>query len=202
MPRISRSSPRGCRMRSRQVKDLVWLPKSRRFAALFNRFKWEDGAEARSANLRVRSRLHFDDVLSVQVDRTQARRAGRGRRRCSRSASRRRAAKIRAATVELVFAGGGAIRLEVECIDAGAHRCQRRMGGARPSRPRDETLTWRAGSMRARRISQAQFDALLFAKREIGGGRRGAGARHHRRRARARRRGADRTTPQRFDGAS
>ena len=25
-----------------RVKDLVYLPKSRRFAAVFNRFKWED----------------------------------------------------------------------------------------------------------------------------------------------------------------
>ena len=50
------------------LKDLVYLPKKRRFAALFNRFKWED--KRRSANLRVRSLLHFDGVLSVQVART------------------------------------------------------------------------------------------------------------------------------------
>jgi len=46
-----------------KVKDLVWLPRSRRFAGLFNRFKWED---ARKSGLRVRSRLHFDAVRKVQ----------------------------------------------------------------------------------------------------------------------------------------
>ncbi len=26
-----------------RLKDFVWLPKQRRFAALVNRFRWEDG---------------------------------------------------------------------------------------------------------------------------------------------------------------
>ena len=45
-----------------QVKDLVWLPKSRRFAGMFNRFKWEE----ERGNLRVRAGLHFDGVVSVK----------------------------------------------------------------------------------------------------------------------------------------
>src|SRR6185312_12445225 len=51
-----------------QVQDLIYLPKKRRFAALFNRFKWEDAAKAKSdaEHLRVRSGLHFDRVLSVK----------------------------------------------------------------------------------------------------------------------------------------
>ena len=46
------------------LKELVWLPRKRRFAALLNRFKWEE--KHRGADLRVRSLLHFDGVLSVK----------------------------------------------------------------------------------------------------------------------------------------
>jgi hypothetical protein len=99
-----------------QVKDFVWLPKSRRFAAVVNRFKWEAALKRRSDNLRVRSRLVFDSVSSVKsfrikhdpdavADLLAIRFTGRGDEDPS-------------GIVELVFAGGGAIRLEVECIDA------------------------------------------------------------------------------------
>jgi hypothetical protein len=98
------------------LKDLVWLPKSRRFAALLNRFKWEDGGA--KTNLRVRSLLHFDDVLSAQ---------SKGLKRGAPDAVvallairfTPKGAEDPGGAVELVFAGGGSIRLEVECIDAG-----------------------------------------------------------------------------------
>ena len=48
-----------------KIKDLVYLPKSRRFAALFNRFKWEEAEKRRGPNLRVQTGLHFDAVLSA-----------------------------------------------------------------------------------------------------------------------------------------
>ena len=48
-----------------RVKDLVWLPKARRFAALFNRFKWEE-AETSGEALRVRAGLTFENVLSAK----------------------------------------------------------------------------------------------------------------------------------------
>ena len=98
------------------VKDLVWLPKSRRFAALFNRFVWEDSR--RNANLRVRSLLHFDDVLSVQAKQI---RMGAPDAVVSLLAIEftPRGADDPGGTVTLVFSGGGAIRLEVECIAAG-----------------------------------------------------------------------------------
>ncbi|HWA90973.1 MAG TPA: DUF2948 family protein [Rhizomicrobium sp.] len=98
------------------LKELVYLPKKRRFAALLNRFKWED--KRRGANLRVRSLLHFDDVLSVK---------SKGLKRGAPDAVvSLLAIKFEAkggddpsGTVELVFAGGGALKLEVECLDAG-----------------------------------------------------------------------------------
>jgi hypothetical protein len=99
-----------------QVKDFVWLPKSRRFAALVNRFKWETAQQSRSANLRVRSRLVFDRVSSVKSFRIR-----RDPDAVASLLAISFAAGIKddpSGTIELVFSGGGVIRLEVECIDA------------------------------------------------------------------------------------
>ena len=98
------------------LKELVYLPKKRRFAALFNRFKWED--RRKGANLRVRSLLHFDDVLSV---RSKNLKRGAPDAVVSLLAIRftPSGADDPAGAIELVFAGGGTIRLDVECISAG-----------------------------------------------------------------------------------
>jgi hypothetical protein len=97
-----------------RVGDFVWLPKKRRFAALFNRFKWEEG---KGHDLRVRAGLHFDGVLSVQSQNIQ-----RGDLDAVVSLLTieftPKAPEDCAGMIELLFAGGGAIRLEVECIDA------------------------------------------------------------------------------------
>jgi len=103
-----------------RVGDLVWLPKARRFAALFNRFKWETAEErkGRGDNLRVRAGLHFDGVLSV---RSQNVMRGDDDAVVSLLAIRftPKGAEDPGGTIELLFAGGGAIRLDVECIEAG-----------------------------------------------------------------------------------
>ncbi len=98
------------------LKEIVYLPKKRRFAALFNRFKWED--KRVGANLRVRSLLHFDDVLSAK---SKGLKHGAPDAVVSLLAIRftPRSGEDPAGTVELVFSGGGAIKLEVECLDAG-----------------------------------------------------------------------------------
>lgn len=98
------------------LKELVYLPKKRRFAALFNRFKWED--KRAGANLRVRSLLHFDDVLSVK---SKGLKRGAPEAVVSLLAIRftPKGAEDPAGSVELIFAGGGSLLLEVECIDAG-----------------------------------------------------------------------------------
>ena len=97
-----------------KIKDLVWLPKQRRFAALFNRFRWED---SQGQATRVRAGLHFDGVLSVKSQHMK-----RGAPDAVVSLLTIRFApkdgEDPGGTVELVFAGGGTIRLEVECIDA------------------------------------------------------------------------------------
>ena len=53
-----------------QVKDLVYLPKSRRFAGLFNRFKWESAG--RHSGTRVRAGLHIEGVLSAKAYKLRA----------------------------------------------------------------------------------------------------------------------------------
>ena len=98
-----------------RLGDLVYLPKKRRFVALLNRFKWESG---KRENLRVRAGLHFDGVLSVK---SQNLKRGAPGAVVSLLAVRfaPKAEDDPSGTVELVFAGGGAIMLEVECLDAG-----------------------------------------------------------------------------------
>lgn len=99
-----------------RVKNLVWMPKTRRFAALFNRFKWED-AETRGDSLRVRAGIAFDNVLSVK---SQNIRESNGEAVLSLLALRFTSNGVDdpGGAIELVFSGGGAIRLEVECIQA------------------------------------------------------------------------------------
>ena len=98
------------------LKDLVYLPKKRRFAALLNRFKWEDGR--RNANLRVRSVLHFDGVLAVQSKNLKH---GAPDAVVSLLAIRftPKGGEDPGGAVELVFSGGAAMKLDVECLDAG-----------------------------------------------------------------------------------
>ena len=98
------------------LKDIVWLPKRRRFVALLNRFKWEDGRE--KTNLRVRSLLHFDGVLSVK---SKGLKRGAPDAVVSLLAIRftPKGGEDPGGEVELVFSAGGAMKLAVECIDAG-----------------------------------------------------------------------------------
>ena len=99
-----------------QMKDLVYLPKKRRFAAVFNRFQWEK--DERKGDLRVQSGLHFDGVLSVK---SQKLKRGAPEAVVSLLAIKftPKGAEDPGGTVELVFAGGGALKLEVEVIDVG-----------------------------------------------------------------------------------
>ncbi len=106
-----------------RVGDMTYLPKRRRFVLVGNRFKWEDAADApgplnegaQRLYARVRAGLHFDGVMGVKtsnilMDRKEAildlltlsydaKGGGMGE-------------------ITLVFAGGGALLLEIECIDA------------------------------------------------------------------------------------
>ena len=121
-----------------KVKDLVYLPKSRRFAGLFNRFMWEE-TEKKDGARRIQAGLHFDSVLSVK---------SRNLRNDAPNAIVSllainflpKGGEDPGGAIEFLFAGGGTIRLEVECIDAGLQDIgNERAALGRPEHQTDET---------------------------------------------------------------
>jgi len=131
-----------------RLADIGFQPHERRFAIVLNRFDWPTalaaGGGARSSNERRRAAIRFERV-----------------RRVSRQniAQDKPDAVLSLLTVEfepteppagmitLVFAGGGAIRLEVDCIEAEL----RDLGGAwsaarRPDHDSDAPATPPGGS--------------------------------------------------------
>jgi len=97
-----------------KLKDFAWLPKQRRFVALVNRFRWE---EAKGPGTRVQAVLRFDSVSKVQSVNVKQ---GAPDAVVSLLAIKFIPAgeSDPAGIIELALAGGGTIRLTVECIDA------------------------------------------------------------------------------------
>jgi hypothetical protein len=99
-----------------RVGDLVYLPRERRFAAGMNRFLWEQAEDTPRQDFeRRRAALTFDRVRGVQtsqIDRADAEAV------LELLAIGFEPAEPPAGHVLLVFAGGGAVRVEVECIEA------------------------------------------------------------------------------------
>lgn len=96
-----------------KLSDVAYLPQSRRFAAVLNRYCWED--QRGPAGMRMRSGLHFDGVLRV---RAQGVRQNDPKAVLELLAVEYAPGADGAGMVEFAFAGGGRIRLDVECIDA------------------------------------------------------------------------------------
>lgn len=104
-----------------RVGDTAYLPKRRRFAALFNRFRWENEAASgpeRSFGLRrherVRCAVHFDGVLSV---RTLGMTRSNPEQLLDLLSIQLTEIMQDAVQIRLLFAGGAEILLEAECID-------------------------------------------------------------------------------------
>jgi len=95
-----------------KLKDVSWQPKKRRFAAVVNRLVWEEGGKT-----RVRAGLHFDSVLKVQSHKVKLG-AGEAVIDLLAATFTPSGGEDPGGVVELVLAGGGAIRLTVECIEA------------------------------------------------------------------------------------
>lgn len=95
-----------------RVGDMGFAKADSRFAVLMNRFAWEEDGKVRQ---RKRAALHFDHVTDVKVAGidTNARDGV-----LELLAIRFSAAEAPAGTVELAFAGGGTVRLTVECLEA------------------------------------------------------------------------------------
>ena len=94
-----------------KLKDVSWQPQQRRFAAVVNRLQWEEGGKT-----RIRAGLHFDGVLKVQSSHVKL---GAEEAVVSVLALRFTASgnEDPGGVIEIVLAGGGAIRLTVECIE-------------------------------------------------------------------------------------
>jgi hypothetical protein len=97
-----------------RIGDLAYLKKSRRFAAFLNRYCWEGCPDSEVGN-RTRSGLHFDNVLSVKSINV---RQDDPEAIAELLAVRFQPTHDGAGFIDLMLAGGGLIRLEVEAIDA------------------------------------------------------------------------------------
>src|SRR5688572_29869361 len=98
-----------------KVRDLVYLPKEQRFVLAMNRFTWEKEDGRRRDHERRRAALTFDRVRAVQTSRISRSQPDTVLELLAVSFEPTDAP---AGSVDLVFAGGGAVRLEVECIEA------------------------------------------------------------------------------------
>ncbi len=93
--------------------DMQYTPSNQQFVIIANRFNWQAGKNEKPS--RRRSAVFFDRVSSVKSQRI---------RRDTEDAVLSlltisfKVSQAPAGTVELTFAGGGAIQLEVECIEA------------------------------------------------------------------------------------
>ncbi len=96
------------------ASEMRWMPKERRFALLLNRFRWEDAGRDRHGAERVQSVLMFQNVQNV---------ASQGVPRGDKSVVLSllsldwRAGEAPSGVIELVLAGDGAIRLDVEALE-------------------------------------------------------------------------------------
>ena len=101
-----------------RIDDIAYVPSENRFATIVNRFDWleaGDGAQRNKDFQRRRTALRFDRVLNAQFKGIKA-------------SAKNDVVELLAVQFEeadkpeghitLVFAGGGAIRLHVECIEA------------------------------------------------------------------------------------
>lgn len=95
-----------------RVGDMGYAQGDKRFALLMNRYAWEEGGKK---GQRKRTALHFDRVEAVQAAgfNPEARDGV-----LDLLAIRFTPGNDPAGTIELSFAGGGSVRLTVECLEA------------------------------------------------------------------------------------
>ena len=97
-----------------KVADILWRPAEKRLVLALNRFDWEACGEVTPCYQRRRTALRFDRVLSFRA------------RNVSPAAKDAVLNLLAveydetdppAATITLIFSGGAALRLEVECLE-------------------------------------------------------------------------------------
>ena len=99
-----------------KVGDMVYLPREKRFAIAMNRFIWEGAESGRRRTFeRRRAALSFDRVLKVRASKIDRSRPDAV---LELLAVRFDVGDLPAGKVTLIFAGGGAVQLDVEVIEA------------------------------------------------------------------------------------
>jgi hypothetical protein len=99
-----------------KVGDMVYLPREKRFAIAMNRFIWETAETGRRKSFeRRRAALSFDRVLKARLSNIDRDRPDAVLELLAVSFD---ADDAPAGKVTLIFAGGGAVQLEVEVIEA------------------------------------------------------------------------------------
>ncbi len=103
-----------------KVGDMTYVPKERRFVALLNRFDWTSVKEgAKEPGERCRTALRVERVTGAQVQGIDLKATGAVVSVLTTMFEPDPdATKSPAGALTLVLAGGGAIRLKVECIEA------------------------------------------------------------------------------------
>ena len=100
------------------VADMIWLRDERRFAMVVNRFMWEvppeqvgagEDEEEREVHNRIHGILSFQKIRNVRLRNIDQRR--RGDVLCLLALSPKEQ------SIDIEFAGGGTVRLEVDGID-------------------------------------------------------------------------------------
>jgi len=101
-----------------RLADMVYMPSEQHFAAILNRFDWlaAENDDGRHSNLRrCRCALRFDRVIRAQVQKI---RPGEPFAVGELLAITFEEVDAPGGFITLHFAGGGGVRLEVECIEA------------------------------------------------------------------------------------
>jgi len=99
------------------LADMAYLKKSRRFAMVVNRYRWEADGQGRSAKTgtRIRSGLHIENVLKAEA---QGIAQDKRDTILSLLALTFEPGEDGQGTLTLTFSAGKALRLHVEALDA------------------------------------------------------------------------------------
>ncbi|MHA1549504.1 MAG: DUF2948 family protein [Alphaproteobacteria bacterium] len=97
-----------------KVGDMIYLPRQDRFALAMNRFGWEAAGARAMTFERRRAALVFDRVRAVRTTHIDRERPDAI---LELLAVRFQVSDPPEGTIELSFAGGGGVQLDVECIE-------------------------------------------------------------------------------------
>ncbi|MDT3684483.1 MAG: DUF2948 family protein [Pseudorhodoplanes sp.] len=100
-----------------KVGEILWRPAEHRVVIALNRFDWEAAQEAVPAFQRRRTALRFDRVMSCKCRDLDC---GAKEQVLNLLAVEFSESDAPGGIVTLLFSGGGALRLEVECLEAEA----------------------------------------------------------------------------------